>query len=219
MSNARTAIFNRIHHALGRDSLTDHARQTLLDRCTQPLIGIQPKLAHDLVQQFAQQLEKVAGVFAQTDNEEAALAVIQDWLTQKGWGLSAVIDRRLQALPWPTEFSVVARCAEDADQVSISRAFAGIAETGSVVLLSSPDAPTPSNFLPEVHIVLLYHADLLPHIEDVWQKLRTEVGTPPRTVNLITGPSRTADIEQTLQLGAHGPRQLMVVFISESSKW
>jgi len=81
-----------------------------------------------------------------------------------------------------------------------------------VVLVSSEDSPTSLNFLPEFHIVLV-HANQLPcHVEDVWSQPRA-AGPSPRTVNFITGPSKTADVEQTIQYGAHGPRGLDVIFI------
>ena len=51
--------------------------------------------------------------------------------------------------------------------------------------------------------------------EDAWDLLRREIGGMPRNVMLVTGPSRSADIEQTLELGAHGPRRLHVVLIED----
>jgi L-lactate utilization protein LutC len=86
-----------------------------------------------------------------------------------------------------------------------------VAETGSLVLLSSPQTPTRLNFLPDHFLCVLQAERVVPYLEDAWQLIRTEHGTMPRTVNLVTGPSRTADIEQTLQLGAHGPRRLHVL--------
>ena len=83
-----------------------------------------------------------------------------------------------------------------------------------MVLLSGPDSPTSLNFLPDYHVVLVRAPQLVRHIEDVWQRLR-ERGDVPRTVNFITGPSKTADVEQTLQLGAHGPRSLHVIYVDD----
>jgi len=67
--------------------------------------------------------------------------------------------------------------------------------------------------------VVLMRCGLVKHIEDVWARLRECCSDWPRTVNIITGPSRTADIEQTIQLGAHGPRRLHVLLVkSKKSK-
>jgi L-lactate dehydrogenase complex protein LldG len=90
-----------------------------------------------------------------------------------------------------------------------------VAETGTLVLTSGRDNPTTLNFLPDVHIVVVDAADVAADFETVLARLRERFGTGimPRTVNMITGPSRSADIEQTLLLGAHGPRKLHVVVV------
>jgi L-lactate dehydrogenase complex protein LldG len=101
------------------------------------------------------------------------------------------------------------------DAHSISVAVCGCAETGSLVLLSGRDNPTTLNFLPDTHIVLIEAQTIDPHFEDIWHRLRGHFGNGPlpRTINMITGPSRSADIEQTMLLGAHGPRRLLIVVI------
>jgi L-lactate dehydrogenase complex protein LldG len=96
------------------------------------------------------------------------------------------------------------------DRVGISRAIAAIAETGSLILASSAGTPTTVNFLPETHVVLVAEADIRESLEDLWPELRAK-GEWPRTLNQITGPSRTGDIELTLQIGVHGPRALLIV--------
>jgi L-lactate dehydrogenase complex protein LldG len=87
------------------------------------------------------------------------------------------------------------------------------------MLVSGPDNPTTLNFLPDTHIVVIDAKDVAGDYETVWQKLREKFGggRMPRTVNLITGPSRSADIEQTLILGAHGPRRLHVMVVGEAT--
>lgn len=105
------------------------------------------------------------------------------------------------------------------DRVSLSLAFGASAETGTLFLLSGPENPTSSNFLPDTHIVVIQKSNISGPYEDVWLRLRetTEVSGMPRTVNLISGPSRTADIEQTIAIGAHGPRQLCVITVEEDT--
>ncbi len=96
------------------------------------------------------------------------------------------------------------------EPTGISRAVAAIAETGSLILASSAQTPTTVNFLPETHLVLVAEADIRESLEDLWPELRAK-GEWPRTLNQITGPSRTGDIELTLQIGVHGPRALLIV--------
>ncbi|RLU01824.1 MAG: hypothetical protein D9N11_11360 [Ketobacter sp.] len=97
--------------------------------------------------------------------------------------------------------------------VAITQAFCGIADTGTVLCLSSPGNPTSLNFLPEHHIVLLEKKQIVAGKQDAWRLLRNAALDTPRAINLISGPSRTADIEQTIQLGAHGPRSLTVIIV------
>ena len=99
----------------------------------------------------------------------------------------------------------------------MSHAFAAVAETGTLVLISGADNPTTLNFLPDVHIVVVDASDIAPDFETVMARLRERfgAGVMPRTVNMITGPSRSADIEQTLILGAHGPRKLHVIVVGD----
>ena len=113
--------------------------------------------------------------------------------------------------------------AEDADQVGVTACFAAIAETGTLMLTSGPESPTRNNFLPDTHIVVLRGAQVVASYEDGWARLRAERTTAgqspmPRTVNFITGPSRTGDIEQRIELGAHGPRRLHIVLIDDAAR-
>ncbi|MSO92346.1 MAG: lactate utilization protein C [Rhodospirillales bacterium] len=106
------------------------------------------------------------------------------------------------------------------DSVGVGAAFAGVAETGTLVIQSGPESPTRLNVLPPTHIVVLRASAIVGTYEDVWARLRTERAskdgpTMPRTVNWITGPSRTADIEQTLLLGAHGPQRLHILIVND----
>src|SRR5205085_6001380 len=106
--------------------------------------------------------------------------------------------------------------ASPGDQVSMTPAFAAIAETGTLMLTSGAETPSTLNFLPDTHVVVLEAGQVVPTYEEGWTRLRAR-GDMPRTVNFITGPSRTGDIEQRIQLGAHGPRRLHVVLVDEKS--
>lgn len=123
-------------------------------------------------------------------------------------------DPLLTGLPWETRptLSVKSGAAQAGDAVGVAMALAGIAETGTLMLLSGPRGPTSLNFLPDDHIVVLRRSTIVGPYEDAWDRVRA-AGALPRTVNLITGPSRTGDIEQTIQLGAHGPRRLHIVLV------
>lgn len=126
-------------------------------------------------------------------------------------------DEQLTKLPWhrAQTLEVEEGRAQDADTASLTHAFAGVAESGTIVQLSGAANPTTLNFLPEAHIVLLEAKDLHGSYEEVWARLRDAYGPGqmPRTVNMISGPSRTADIEQTIVRPAHGPKDMHVIIV------
>ena len=101
------------------------------------------------------------------------------------------------------------RAAAASDPVSVTRACAGIAETGTIAMVSSPASPVTLNFLPETHIVVLERSRLVSSMEQFWLIPESR----PRAINFITGPSKTADIEQTIVYGAHGPRRFHVLLV------
>ena len=136
-------------------------------------------------------------------------------IEEHGLGESIVAAPGLEDVQWSNRLAVERRAARGSDQLSVTGAFAGIAETGSVMLLSGPESPTTLNFLPEDHVVVLRESRIVAHLEDAWTMLREERGSMPRTVNLICGPSKTGDVELVILEGAHGPRRLHVIVVRE----
>ena len=128
-------------------------------------------------------------------------------------------DPSLDDLPWDERPLLRIRRgrAEAGDAVSLTPCFAAIAETGTLMLISGAATPTTLNFLPDTHIVLVHADQVVPAYEDGWDRLRS-AGAMPRAVNFITGPSRTGDIEQRIELGAHGPRRLHIILIDDRRK-
>ncbi|MEN8219313.1 MAG: lactate utilization protein [Pseudomonadota bacterium] len=198
----RDTILNNIRKSLGREAVKT-LEESLAAHTVQPAFG------ETLIYKFIKQLTKVSGTFESILNSKEIPFAVLEFLQKHNLPQEIVIDSCLKSLPWPNKLHLAYRAAQAEDMVSLSCGFAGIAETGSLVLLSSPGSPTTLNFLPDNHIVVLHKDNLVAHIEDVWAR----IGTMPRSVNIITGPSRTADIEQTIQLGAHGPRRLHLLLV------
>ena len=120
--------------------------------------------------------------------------------------LAAVCWAEFAALDWRSAgMEAEARAAREGDLVGITGAFCAIAETGTLMTLSGRDTPATVSLLPETHVA---------GMEEAWQLLRDERGNPPRAVNFISGPSRTADIEQTVTVGAHGPYRVHIVMLA-----
>lgn len=102
-----------------------------------------------------------------------------------------------------------------AEPATLTHAHLGVAETGQLVFASGPENPVTLNFLGETHFAVVNASDIVGGFEDLWAEWRKR-GLDPRTVNLIAGPSRSADIGQTLQLGAHGPVALHIFVVEDS---
>jgi len=115
----------------------------------------------------------------------------------------------LAALDWVKTGVTVSFEPPSGDSTALSTADHAIAETGTLVFFSGPEKPASWHFRPGREIVLLRRDRIAAQLETVLAGL----GAMPATVNLVTGPSRTADIEQTIEHGAHGPRALDVILI------
>ena len=146
--------------------------------------------------------------------ETDAPAAIARYLTAMKLPKTAVVQPALAHLDWVAAgLTVELRGARDADLVGITGCFCAVAETGTLMMCSSPDTPAAVSLLPETHIAIVHAARILPYMEDAWDLARKELGTLPRAVNFISGPSRTGDIEQTIVLGAHGPYRVHLVIV------
>ncbi len=126
-------------------------------------------------------------------------------------------DPRLAGLPWDSaaNLRVETGPAEDGDAVGLSLAIAGVAETGTLVLASGSGNPVTVGLLPDTHIVVLRADAIVASYEEACEQvLAANAGSMPRTLNLVTGASRTGDIGGKIVMGAHGPRWLAVVLIA-----
>ena len=105
------------------------------------------------------------------------------------------------------------RPANGDDRTGITGSFCAIAETGTVLLLSAPHPPKATALLPETHICVVRRSRLVDTMEEAFALMRNEIGEPPRATFFVSGPSRTADIEQTIVIGAHGPYRVHVILV------
>jgi len=215
VTTARDAILASIRQTLGGKEGTDTLANKVQQQLQQHVRGPQPDWSEDDVSRFISKLESVAGTLHRVTGEADVMAAIQTYLQQQALPLQLVLAKSplLDKLDWPAEFTVEQRRAIGTDTTVLTEAFAGVAETGSLVLLSGMNSPTSLNFLPDNYLCVLRRDHIVRHIEDVWERIRLQPGHMPRAVNFITGPSRTADVEQTIQLGAHGPRRLHVILV------
>ena len=222
---ARDQILASIRKSLGVTGQEAPRRKTVADRIAGHPAGVIPARGQlptaERVRLFRTMVEAAAGTIEEVPRPADVPAAVAAFVRAKNLPMSVRRgdDPRLAALPWDKERALeVTTGPSDGHQlVSVSYAFGAAAESGTLVLTSGRDNPTTLNFLPDTHIVVVEAKDVAGDYETVWARLRARFGegTMPRTVNMITGPSRSADIEQTLILGAHGPRRLHVMVVGE----
>ena len=254
MNGARDDILGGIRRALRRSSLLESERAELMARVAAHRRNLVPARAAALgrkgrIELFVAMAEAVQTTVSRVASEGDIPAEVARYLAAENLPAELVVapDAGLESIPWETRPLLQIRRgrAEAQDAVSLTQCVAGIAETGTLMLVSGPGTPSTLNFLPDTHIVVLHAGQIVASYEDGWDLLRAQsapppppsersaasgegqggglspesadqVGALPRTINLITGPSRTGDIEQRIQLGAHGPRRLHVVLVEDA---
>ena len=218
MSTARDRVLRDIRGALNRTGrLPDSVARTLDRRLAAPSSNLKPAIGTDHVERFVAKVKSVSGTVARVDALAEVPGAVVRHLELHRVPLQVVVsaEPELEGLRWSNRIQVAYRAAVGSDLASVTGAYAGVAETGSVVLRSSRASPTTLNFLPDDHLIVLRESRVLGHLEDVWAAMRAEALAMPRTINIITGPSKTGDIEQTIHEGAHGPRRFHVILIAD----
>ncbi|MGF1591872.1 MAG: lactate utilization protein C [Kiloniellaceae bacterium] len=228
MSTARRQILAALRRSLRREQPDAETRAELERRLAAPRPNLVPQRAQvgpaaqlDLLEAM---LKELSATVVRLDDEAAVPQAVADFLKQENLPPKLRLAPRddLRRLPWDGQplLEVEEGIAEADDGTSVTGAFAGIAETGTLLMASGQEAPVTLNFLPENHLVVLRASQVVGTYEEAWQRLRARfgAGTLPRAVNMITGPSRTGDIEQTILLGAHGPRRLHVLLVDDRER-
>ena len=226
MSDARAQIIASVRNSLGRGRLDAHADAELRARVAARRRNLVPARATALeegarVELFVAMAEEVQATVTRVTSLAGVPEAVARYLAEENLPAELVVapDPSLDAIPWNAWPLLRIRSgrAEPEDRASLTPCHAAIAETGTLMLISSAQTPTTLNFLPETHIVLVHGDQVVATYEDGWDRLRTAetTGVLPRAINFVTGPSRTADIEQHIELGAHGPRRLHIVLVED----
>ena len=171
-----------------------------------------PSYGERSMAQFVERLEAHACRWERLAAIEEVPVRVMNWLAERQLPARIAVAAPLAGLPWPEDLARHSDKAGIDEVCAVSKAFGAIAESGSLAMYSGPDSPITHNYAPEFHLIVLDAADLRDNQEGVWEMVRA-TGKMPRALNLIAGPSRTGDVEQTIQLGAHGPRQVHVLIV------
>jgi L-lactate dehydrogenase complex protein LldG len=226
---SKDAILTAIRRGLRRGPLPADQQAMLGGRmATHPrhLIPARSRVPRpEQVALFIRNVEKEFGTIRRVPDTAEIPAAISEYLAAQNLPprIAMAPHPELQGLDWASRpmLQVEARRGDPEDAVSLQHGYAGIAETGTLMLPSSPNRPTTLNLLPDTEMVLLRASRIVGAYEEAWDLLRAENqdartgGFMPRNVMFVTGPSRSADIEQTLELGAHGPRRLHILLLDD----
>jgi L-lactate dehydrogenase complex protein LldG len=224
MSSARDDIFASIRRSLGVGGNETIRRQIVQDRLERAPKGVIPARGQVSGEERIALFKTMAEASLATVTEVSSPAEVPQSIALflRDHNLPASLrmgdDQRLKAMPWgETTLEISHGRSDGHDLNAVSHAFGGVAETGTLALVSGAENPSTLNFLPDNHIIVVSAKDIASDYESVWNRVRFTFGKGgmPRTVNWITGPSRSGDIEQTLLLGAHGPRRLHVVLVRD----
>lgn len=221
-SKSRAAILQRIRSNQRRPGPSNEAERALADEyLARHPHGPRPALGGDLKLHFRQMAERMASTVDEVPTLADAPTAILRYLMSQGLAARAVVWPQLADLGWrEAGVEVEARRprrdeSQGADLVGITGCFCALAETGTLVLMSSAETPSSTHLLPETHVAVVPASRIVAGMEDAFALMRTERGgvanMMPRAINMVSGPSRTGDIEQTIVLGAHGPYRVHII--------
>jgi len=223
MSAAREQILAGIRQSLGRSTLDDGAMEAARSRLAGHSRHIIPERvnldAPGLRELFISKARAVSATVAEIRVMSDVPEAVAQYLASENLPARLVQAPALRDIDWsftPT-MEVRVGAAEKFDDTSLAIAESGIAETGTLLLSSGPDTPTTLNFVPPTHIVVLRRDRVVASYEDAWDQLRaaSAAAGQPRVANFITGPSRTGDIEQKIEIGVHGPLRLHILLVGD----
>ena len=216
--SARENILLRIRVAQGKKGSEPTEAELVAARAViaRHEIGPQPLAAHtsDRLAQFRKECDRLFTTHATVASMGDVPGEVARYLRDGGLEPRVVAWQSLAALDWSgSGVAVDDRPANSEDRTGLTDCFCAIAETGTLLLLSSPRTPKATALLPETHICVVRTSRMVDTMEESFAWMRAEVGEPPRATFFVSGPSRTADIEQTIVIGAHGPYRVHVILV------
>ena len=170
-----------------------------------------------LAERFIRMAEANAATTARVSEMGGVPRAAAEWLRLRGASMRMVCARGLADLDWSgAGIEADFRAPRDGDEAGATRVIAAAADTGAMLQVSDSEHSLTLSLLPPLHFAVIRTGDILADMESVWTRmLSAGGGAPPRAACLIGGPSRTADIEQTIVLGAHGPLAVHVAVVGD----
>lgn len=222
--DARRNILARVRHALKVDE-NDASRAAAADAYVAAHAqGPRPAMAGDRVARFVHRAHDMSSTLERVSARNEIPHAIARYIDALALPDALAAQKSRRGVCWP-EFadldwdgaglSIEARPTQGHDRLGITGAFCAIAETGTLVLTTSASTPTATALLPDTHVAVLHASRIVSGMEEAFARVRAEHAELPRAINLISGPSRTGDIEQTIVLGAHGPFRVHILLLPD----
>jgi L-lactate dehydrogenase complex protein LldG len=200
-----------------RDEILGAIRARKKKVADRPPPYVAPPLPDDPVGVFAKRASLANAIVIELDALAEVPATIAELLRSRNMEAAVHLppDPAAAGLDWKTVPGLELKSTPPGpDSAALNFVKYGIAETGTLFYPASAERPASWHFRPGFEIAVLKAGDIKHRLEDALTSLKS-AGPLPHTVNLVTGPSRTGDIEQTLELGAHGPKALAVLIVRE----
>ena len=195
-----------------------HANERILAQgyLTRKTRGPAPAPSADVVALFEEKSKAMLCTLQRVDSEEEIVQACNDYLASLQLNGTVAVWPALSHLNWsslsqPNRFGA----PTGNDLIGISAVACAVAETGTLVFASNAEEPASTHLLPETHIAVVHASQVLHTMEDAFARLRSADRLMPRALNFVSGPSRTADIEQTIVLGAHGPYRVHLILVGQ----
>lgn len=215
MTSARDRILAQVRAALGRQGALPAAEAEALNAyVARHPAGPRPSTDWEPLARFRSRAAALSSTVDEVETMAAVPLAVARYLASMDLGREVVCWVELAHLDWKAAgIEAAARKPTGVDRIGITGCFCAIAETGTLLQLSGSGRPASTSLLPDTHIAIVPAGRVVNGMEEAWALVRSECGRLPRAVNFISGPSRTADIEQTLVLGAHGPYRVHLVVV------
>ena len=212
-SDSKQLILKKIRTALKNRPDTETTIDTQIDFES----NIYNKSEETLEITFAEEFKKVQGNYIFCENENELINNLKLLYKKESWHSIYCLDNKIQQILNSSQIPFSNK-KEDFMQLEagITRAEFLIARLGSIMITSKQTSGRRLNVFPPVHIVIAYTSQLVYDLKDAFDGIKKKYKDQlPSMISIITGPSRTADIEKTLVLGAHGPKKLFVFLVND----
>lgn len=223
-TSARDAILGRVRSALRKSGDDDRAREAARGYVEMHARGPQPVLHGNLVAQFIERAIHMESTIERLESRHEIPTAVARYLDALELPDAIADQKSHRGVCWPeladldwasAGLHIEARPTQGHDRLGITGCLCAIAETGTLAFVPGPEMHTATALLPDTHVVLLRTVDIVATMEDAFARVRAARRDVPRAINLISGPSRTGDIEQTIVLGAHGPYRVHILLLGD----